>query len=207
MLHNTILTPAGSGAATPGVAALGASGPSLRNTRCAAICQVNTVSVHSDTVGPGADASAKIAFFSFALQRRRRNTFRGANALLSLTSVELVSSDLLTPPLMPPSTISSRRPTSDGYRATAGRPFDPPDRDSSGSLAIEHLSGAEAQSRQADRLQAGLRPGAGRRAALEGDAPAAQCRAATSYCLNPWRPQAKLKLLKSIQIYQTRHSR
>jgi hypothetical protein len=25
--------------------------------------------------------------------------------------------------------------------------------------------------------------------------------------LNPWRPQAKLKLLKSIQIYQTRHSR
>lgn len=46
VLHNTILTPAGSGMATPGVAALGASGPSLRDTRCGAICQVNTVSVH-----------------------------------------------------------------------------------------------------------------------------------------------------------------
>lgn len=47
MLHNTILTPAGSGVATPGVAALGAPGPSRRDTRCGAICQVNTVSVHS----------------------------------------------------------------------------------------------------------------------------------------------------------------
>jgi len=47
VLHNTILTPAGSGVATPGVAALGASGPSLRDTRRGAICQINTVSVQS----------------------------------------------------------------------------------------------------------------------------------------------------------------
>jgi len=46
VLHNTILTPAESGVATPGVAALGAFGPSLRDTRCGAICQVNIVSVH-----------------------------------------------------------------------------------------------------------------------------------------------------------------
>jgi SAM-dependent methyltransferase len=32
--------------ATPGIATLGASGPSLRDARCGAMCQVNTVSVH-----------------------------------------------------------------------------------------------------------------------------------------------------------------
>ena len=47
MLCNTILTPAGSGVATPGIATLGASGPSLRDARCGAICQVNTVSVQA----------------------------------------------------------------------------------------------------------------------------------------------------------------
>ena len=47
VLCNIILTPAGSGVATPGIAALGASGPSLRDARCGAICQVNTVSVQS----------------------------------------------------------------------------------------------------------------------------------------------------------------
>lgn len=55
VLHNTILTPAGSGVATPGVAALGASGPSLRDTRCGAICQVNTVSVHPGGIAVGMD--------------------------------------------------------------------------------------------------------------------------------------------------------
>lgn len=48
VLHNTILTPAGSGVATPGIATLGACGPSLRDTRCGANCQVNIVSVQPD---------------------------------------------------------------------------------------------------------------------------------------------------------------
>src|SRR5690349_13179928 len=63
----------------------------------------------SDTVAPGPAASARVAFSS-ALERRRRATLRVANALLSCTGVTRVSSDLFTPPLLPPSRVSSRRP-------------------------------------------------------------------------------------------------
>ena len=56
--------------------------------------------------------------------------------------------------------------------------IDPPDRDSSGSLAIEHLSRAEAQPGPPGRLQAGLCRGAGDGPPLEGLAPGTRCRAA-----------------------------
>ena len=47
MLRNTILTPVGSDVVTPSIAARGACGSSLRDTRCCANCQVNIVSVHA----------------------------------------------------------------------------------------------------------------------------------------------------------------
>ena len=73
--------------------------------------------------------------------------------------------------------LSARRAVHD-CPASSSRPIEAPDRGSSGSLAIEHLSRAEAQQRQTGRLQAELRPGADPRPALERLAPGTRRRAA-----------------------------
>ena len=89
------------------------------------------------------------------------------------------------------------------------RPVDPPDRGSSGSLAIEHLSRAEAQPWPPGRLQARLRPGTGRGGPpLEGLAPGAQCRAARPRsriaCKRGWSPEQVAGWLEPPASFATR---